>query len=67
MSLSDPCPTVPAVTEPATILDRMTAAGIDEDRARAHLAAGTVRVAGHVVTDPEQACPTPTAWVIGPG
>jgi hypothetical protein len=40
-----------------TIIDRMTRAGITEQRARDHLEAGRVRLNGDVVSDP--ATPTP--------
>lgn len=53
--------------QPATILARMVSAGMTEQRARHHLAAGTVHVAGRVVTDPDERVPHPEAWVIGPG
>jgi hypothetical protein len=40
-----------------TVLDRLLAAGISEDRALAPLAAGTVRVDGQTVTDPATPAP----------
>lgn len=46
--------------EQPTILERMLAAGISEDRARAHLEAGRVRLDGDVVTDPNTPAPPGT-------
>lgn len=55
----------PAVV-PMTLLERMTAAGISEDRARKLITDGLVRVDGseEPATDPGAACPKPTAWTI---
>jgi hypothetical protein len=47
-----------------TVLDRLLAAGISEDRALAHLAAGTVRVDGETVTDPTSPAPPPCRIVL---
>jgi hypothetical protein len=47
-----------------TVLDRLLAAGISEDRAPAHLAAGTVRVDGQTVTDPQTPAPRPCRIVL---
>lgn len=55
--------------EPApapTILDRLTAAGIDADRIQQHLAAGRIRVDGQVIEDLDTPAPPTTTWVIGP-
>ncbi len=48
----------------ATLLERLTAAGIDPDRARTLIVGGGVRVAGcdEPVVDPEASVPKPTAW-----
>ena len=56
------------MTDPAppTILQPMIASGVSEDRARHHLAAGTVRVGGEEVTDPDTPAPHGAPWVIGP-
>ncbi|WP_018330613.1 hypothetical protein [Actinomycetospora chiangmaiensis] len=53
---------------PATLLERLTGAGIGEERARATIVSGGVRVAGHEepVTDPEASVPWPTAWELLP-
>jgi hypothetical protein len=47
-----------------TILERMLAAGISEDRARAHLVAGRVRLDGETVTDPGRPAPVGTRIVV---
>lgn len=52
--------------QPVTILKRMVAAGIPEDRARQHLANGGVSVDGEPVHDPETPAPGKTSWSIGP-
>ncbi|WP_433800614.1 hypothetical protein [Actinomycetospora sp. CA-084318] len=53
---------------PATLLERLTGAGIGEERARSVITAGGVRVAGHEepVTDPEASVPWPTPWELLP-
>ena len=53
---------------PATLLERLTGAGIGEERARAVITGSQVRVAGHEepVTDPETSVPWPTAWELLP-
>lgn len=48
-----------------TIRDRMLAAGIAPAKADAHLAAGVVRIDGEPAR-PDQPCPWPTSWTIGP-
>ena len=55
---ADPSP------EPATVLDRMLAAGLNEQRAREHLDARRVRVAGVEVDDPDYPAPRPTPWML---
>ena len=55
--MADPSP-VP------TVLDRLTAAGLTDDRARAHLAAGLVRVDGEVAEGPDHSAPPPSRVVI---
>jgi hypothetical protein len=53
------------MTEPSpTVLDRLLAAGIADDRARAHLAAGLVRVDGEVADGPDHPAPPPSRLVI---
>ena len=47
-----------------TVLDRLVAAGIADDRARAHLAAGLVRVDGEVADGPDHPAPPPSRVVI---
>lgn len=56
--MSSPPPDTP------TILDRMTSAGINEARARDHLAAARVRLDGEVVTDPSTPAPAGTRPVV---
>jgi hypothetical protein len=45
-------------------MDRLTAAGLADDRARAHLAAGLVRVDGEVADGPDHPAPPPSRVVI---
>ena len=53
------------MTDPApTVLDRLTAAGIGDDRAHAHLTAELVRVDGQVADGPEHSAPPPSRVVI---
>ena len=53
------------MTEPShTVLDRLLAAGIADDRARAHLAAGLVRVDREVADGPDHPAPPPSRVVI---
>lgn len=47
-----------ATTSP-TVLDRLVAAGISEDRARHWVTSGGVRVNGEPVTDPGTLAPVP--------
>jgi hypothetical protein len=47
-----------------TVLERLTAAGLADDRARAHLAAGLVRVDGEVADGPDHPAPPPSRVVI---
>jgi hypothetical protein len=47
-----------------TVLDRLTAAGLADDRSRAHLAAGLVRVDGEVADGPDHPAPPPSRVVI---
>ena len=49
----------------ATLLDRVTAAGISEARAREHIGRGVVHLQGEVVTDPDAPAPWPAAWFVG--
>ena len=53
--MADPSPTV---------LDRLVGSGISDDRARAHLAAGLVRVDGQVADGPDHPAPPPSRVVI---
>jgi hypothetical protein len=48
----------------ASVLDRLTAAGISVERAQAHLAAGLVRVDGQVVDGPDHPAPPHSRVVI---
>jgi hypothetical protein len=53
-------------TPTTTLLERMVASGISEDRARAWIAAGSVKVAGRHTTDPATPVPDGTRWLIHP-
>lgn len=46
-----------------TVLERLTRAGVTEEAARAHMAAGRIKVGGVLVTDPDQ----PDDSEAGPG
>lgn len=53
------------MTDPIpTVLDRLTTAGLSDERARAHLAAGLVRVDGRVAEGPEHPAPPPLRVVV---
>jgi hypothetical protein len=47
-----------------TVLDRLVSAGLSEDRAHVHLAAGLVRVDGQVADGPGHPAPPPSRVVI---
>ncbi|OLT09348.1 hypothetical protein BJF78_30790 [Pseudonocardia sp. CNS-139] len=47
-----------------TVLERLLAAGLAEDRAHAHLHAARVQVDGDLVTDPAHPAPPPARIVI---
>jgi hypothetical protein len=49
-----------------SVLDRLIAAGLSEERARWHLARGAVRVDGNPTTDPETPAPAPSRLVLQP-
>lgn len=49
-----------------TIVDRMRAAGISEERIEMHLQRGGVQVDGVVVTDPAHPAAPPAKWVLMP-
>lgn len=49
---------------PATVLQRMTAAGVSEERAREHITRGAVRLDGESVTDPDTSAPWPARVVV---
>ena len=49
---------------PASLLERLCAAGISEDRALTTITQGRVRVGEDVITDPAVPVPWPTAWVV---
>ena len=51
-------------TTAATVRDRLTAAGLSDERIEQHLSAGRVRVDGELVTDPDVAAPAGTRIVI---
>jgi hypothetical protein len=46
------------VADVKTVLERMVAAKISEERALQHIHAGSVRVDGEVITDPAAPCGT---------
>jgi hypothetical protein len=48
----------------ASVLDRLTAAGISAERAHAHLAAGLVRVNGEVADGPDHPASPPSRVVV---
>lgn len=50
----------------ATVLDRLRAAGIAEDRARRWVTSGGARLDGEVVTDPAHPAPPPARVVLHP-
>lgn len=52
------------MTDQPTVLDRMLAAGINADRARAHLEAGRVQVDGETATDSDAPAPAGARIVI---
>ena len=52
--------------QPATILDRLRAAGIAEDRARSWITQGSVHVEGETVGDVEAPAPWPARWTLVP-
>jgi hypothetical protein len=47
-----------------TLLDRLQAAGLSDERIQWHLDAGTVRLDGEVVTDPTTPAPRPARIVL---
>jgi hypothetical protein len=47
-----------------TVLDRLQAAGLSDERIQWHLDAGTVRLDGEVVTDPSTPAPWPARIVL---
>jgi hypothetical protein len=49
---------------PATVHDRLRAAGLSSERIRQHLDAGRIRVEGHIATDLDHSAPTGTRIVI---
>jgi hypothetical protein len=51
---------------PPTLLDRLRAAGVSDERIQAHLAAGTIRLDGETMTDLDQPAPEGTRPLIGP-
>jgi hypothetical protein len=50
--------------EVPTVLDRLLAAGMSEDRARQHLEAGVVLVDGEPASGPDQPAPPPARVMI---
>ena len=48
-----------------TVRDRLTAAGLSEERIQLHLQAGRIRCDGDTVTDLDQPAPPPARVVIG--
>jgi hypothetical protein len=49
---------------PTTVRDRLTAAGLSDERIEEHMTAGRVRVDGELVTDPDTPAPVGTRVVI---
>jgi hypothetical protein len=49
---------------PTTVRDRLTAAGLSDDRITEHVTAGRVRVDGELVEDLDQAAPSPARIVL---
>jgi hypothetical protein len=49
-----------------TLIERMTAAGIDPDRAHRHIQDGWVRINGEYATSPDQPAGKPLRYVIQP-
>ena len=49
---------------PTTVRDRLTAAGLSDERIEQHMTAGRVRVDGELVTDPYQPASPPARIVI---
>jgi hypothetical protein len=47
-----------------TVLDRLVAAGLSQERIEQHLTAGRVRVNGELVTDPYRPAPPPARVVL---
>ena len=59
----------PRLVEPAptTVRDRLTAAGLSDERIEQHMTAGRVRVDGELVTDLDAPAPAGTRVVIWTG
>ena len=49
---------------PTTVHDRLTAAGLSDERIEQHMTAGRVRVDGELVTDLDAAAPAGTRIVV---
>jgi len=49
---------------PTTVRDRLTAAGLSDERIEQHMTAGRVRVDGELVTDLDAAAPVGTRVVV---
>jgi hypothetical protein len=47
-----------------TVIDRLVAAGLLQERIEQHLTAGRVRVDGELVTDPDRPAPPPARVVL---
>lgn len=59
----------PVESRPATLLERVTAAGISKDRARALITSGAIRCEGHEdgdIVDPDTSWPWPQRWCHAP-
>ena len=52
---------------PTTVRDRLTAAGLSDERIYEHMTAGLVRVDGELVTDRDAPAPTGTRVVVWTG
>jgi hypothetical protein len=56
--------TVDAEPAPTTVRDRLTAAGLSDERIAEHMTAGRVRVDGELVTDLDAPAPVGTRVVV---
>lgn len=54
-------------TTTPTVLDRLIAAGLSQQRIEGHLGAGRIELDGNVVTDPNQPAPHGTRLTVAAG